>query len=62
MSRTLTDLPWQNSARLDSVDELAALKERTSGDLVVLTVASCRSTRSATAAVVLIATYVRTTS
>jgi dihydrofolate reductase len=36
VSGTLTELPWQNSTRLDSVDELAALKERLSGDLVVL--------------------------
>jgi|SRR5690242_251829 len=36
MSRTLTELPWQNSTRLSSVDEVPALKERLDGDLVVL--------------------------
>ncbi|MFL6121145.1 dihydrofolate reductase family protein [Actinophytocola sp.] len=36
MSRTMAELPWQNSARLSDLDEVAALKERLSGDLVVL--------------------------
>jgi len=36
VSRTLTDLPWQNSTRLSGVDEIPALKARLSGDLVVL--------------------------
>lgn len=36
LSRTLTDLPWQNSTRLTSIAEVAALKERVPGDLVVL--------------------------
>lgn len=36
VSRTLTDLPWQNSTRLAAVDELPALKDRLPGDLVVL--------------------------
>jgi dihydrofolate reductase len=36
VSATLTDLPWQNSTLVPSVDGLAALKERLPGDLVVL--------------------------
>ena len=36
MSRTLTDLPWENSTRLSGVDEIAALKSSLDGDLVVL--------------------------
>lgn len=36
VSRTLTDLPWQNSTLLPSLDELPALKARLTGDLVVL--------------------------
>lgn len=36
VSTTLTDLPWQNSTLLPSLDGLAALKEQLPGDLVVL--------------------------
>ena len=36
VSRPLTDLPWQNSTLLRSVDELPSVKERLPGDLVVL--------------------------
>ena len=36
VTRTLTELPWQNSTRLSGVDEVPALKERLTGDLVVL--------------------------
>jgi dihydrofolate reductase len=36
VSTTLTDLAWQNSALLSSVDEVAALKERLDGQIVVL--------------------------
>jgi dihydrofolate reductase len=36
VSRTLTDLPWENSTLLPSLDDLPALKARLTGDLVVL--------------------------
>ncbi|MFI7677825.1 dihydrofolate reductase family protein [Actinophytocola sp. NPDC049390] len=36
VSTTLTDLPWENSALLPSLDALPALKARLTGDLVVL--------------------------
>lgn len=36
VSRRLAELPWQNSTRLSRVEEVAALKERLAGDLVVL--------------------------
>ena len=36
VSRTLTELPWQNSTQLAGVGEVPALKERLTGDLVVL--------------------------
>lgn len=35
-SRTLTDLPWQNSTVLRSADEVAALRKRLTGDIAVL--------------------------
>lgn len=36
VSTTLTEPPWQNSTRLASVDDIPAVKQRLSGDLVVL--------------------------
>lgn len=36
LTSTLTELPWQNSTRLSGLDEVAALKARLVGDLVVL--------------------------
>jgi dihydrofolate reductase len=36
VSRTLTSTPWENSTVLSGVDEVAAVKERLTGDLVVL--------------------------
>jgi dihydrofolate reductase len=36
MTRTLAELPWQNSVRLSSVDEVAAVCSSLDGDLVVL--------------------------
>jgi dihydrofolate reductase len=36
VSRTLTDLPWQNSELVRSVDDVPALKERSTRDLLVL--------------------------
>ena len=62
MSRTLTDLPWQNSTRLTSTAEVAALKENLPGDLVPPAGAFELTESVTTGTGVLITTYVRTTS